>query len=1667
MTKRMISLLLCAALVLGMFVLPAAAANNGVIGSLVDSYSDASGSFTLSGHTRLYIVCDGTPNAKLLETVQVAAANFYAAGKTNGNTMPIVYGTESGVKAGDIMIKQIYGLGNEGYKIDVTSYTINVYYTLESTDSYYGGYSYNGLHYGLQTLLKTFITKGSNTLNACSMTDAPDTKERVVQLDCARKYWSVEWIKNLIREMSWMGYNSLELHMTEDQGIHMNIWSDGADANGNNFSWVCGYKAASWASSYPDPNGGNNYTASQIRDIVATAKKYHIEIIPAVDVPGHCDYLIDRYTSSGACNWFSFNYNGRNYSNRPSKLYWWNSGYSNSSSGNWGTLDITNDYTKNLSLALIDGYAKFFKGLGCHKMNIGADEIRGTLNYTTFVQYINELSSMLRNQGYSVRAFNDYLYGNSSVALDSTLGICLWQGSANASVWNYLNDGHPVYNCFNNYCYYVLRYNSSGGDARDANNYWWGFHHSTEDRIYNEWNPSRMYAYNQSSPTINNVAGAYFLIWGDWAGWNNESQVWNGTDGNRTYNLIDRMWSNSAKMWNWDINNSFSYSSYASYVNSVRHFPGFTSCSAEPGIPDGGAMLPSGVFTLNNQADENFCIAVANSGKNSGDNVEVQRANGGNNQKWVLHHMGNGIYTIQNLNSGHYLDVPYGKTESGTNLWQCNYIGGTPQQWSLRDNGDGSYMIISKCNGLAVDMTNGGQPTAGQNIQCWECNTSSAQKWVLTRQAMISNGTYRITNAANPGYRLDINGVHMEDETNVHLWSAHDGDSQKFKFQADGEGYFTITNVATGKVLDAKGGGLTAGTNVQQYTSNGTDAQKWALLPYEGAYMLISKCNGLALDMSGGNAGNGINIQCWTLNWGTAQKWTLESLHEHTVVVDPGVAATCTTDGKTEGSHCSTCGEVLVAQKVIPASHTAVTDPAVAATCTTNGKTEGSHCSVCGKVLVAQQTVPAAHTVVTDSAVAATCTTAGKTEGSHCSVCGKVLVAQQTIPAKGHVAVTDPAVAATCTAAGKTEGSHCSVCGTVLVAQQTVAKLAHTPVTDPAIAATDSDDGLTEGSHCSVCGTVLVAQQTIPALNPGVDYNNVPSGVYTICNAASPNFCVDVSGASTANQANIHLWSFANGNNQKWILWSMGDGYYTIQSLHSGRYLDVWGQQSANGTNVWQYDYNGGPAQRWRIVNNGDGTCTFVSQCGNKALDINGGTLANGTNMQIWDRNGSNAQKWVLKPQAVLQDGVYTLNAKENGNYLVSVMDAATADGSNVAMAPNAFANHQRFAIQADGNGYYTIRATHTNKVLDVHAKGTANGTNIEQHSVNGGSNQKWLAVPYNGSYIFISKCNGLALDMNGGGQPTTGKNIQCWQLNWSTAQQWNLAPATIGLSGVYTIAASGDTNYALDISGVSTAQSANLHLWQNFSAANQKFVLEAFDDGYYGIRALHSGLWLNVDNNGMTNGTNVIQWGTTNAPGNNEKWSLIPNLDGTYGLVSKINGLYLDLSNNALTNGTNVQLWSHDAKTPAQKWVLKAVHAVLPDGTYSICSSANSAFVLDIDLASSNAHLWQNGNSQNQKFAFKHVGNGYYTITCCATGKLLGTANGLGTRGVNVCQTNAGAANAQLWRVLPNRDGTYTFINRTGDFALDTSNGKACNDNNVGMWTNNGFTAAQNWILK
>ncbi len=263
-------------------------------------------------------------------------------------------------------------------------------------------------------------------------------------------------------------------------------------------------------------------------------------------------------------------------------------------------------------------------------------------------------------------------------------------------------------------------------------------------------------------------------------------------------------------------------------------------------------------------------------------------------------------------------------------------------------------------------------------------------------------------------------------------------------------------------------------------------------------------------------------------------------LAAHTEEIIPAVESTCTVAGKTEGTKCSVCGEILVAQQdtalkphtegetvvennvdpdcenagsydnvvyctvckgelsrvtvtVDALGHTEATREEVTleATCGAPGsKNIITYCTVCNAELnTVTEAIPAtgAHVYATEvegSRVDATCVETG-TVTMACT-CGATEEQTLAIDSTNHAnLVTDAAVAATCTATGLTEGQHCEACGVVTLAQQTTDKLAHTEDTreEVTLEATCGKDGSKNIiTYCTVCKNDLkTVEETIPA----------------------------------------------------------------------------------------------------------------------------------------------------------------------------------------------------------------------------------------------------------------------------------------------------------------------------------------------------------------------------------------------------------------------------------------------------------------------------------------------------------------------------------------------------------------------------------------------------------
>ncbi len=95
---------------------------------------------------------------------------------------------------------------------------------------------------------------------------------------------------------------------------------------------------------------------------------------------------------------------------------------------------------------------------------------------------------------------------------------------------------------------------------------------------------------------------------------------------------------------------------------------------------------------------------------------------------------------------------------------------------------------------------------------------------------------------------MDVAYGSKDNEARIGEYKYHGGDHQKFIFRDEGDGYYSIMNVNSGKVMDVKGTGQ--GAEINQYTYHGGDNQLFKVVGItNGFYTIESKKSGMVLDM--------------------------------------------------------------------------------------------------------------------------------------------------------------------------------------------------------------------------------------------------------------------------------------------------------------------------------------------------------------------------------------------------------------------------------------------------------------------------------------------------------------------------------------------------------------------------------------------------------------------------------------------------------------------------------------------------------------------------------------------------------------------------------------------------------------------------------------------------
>ena len=251
---------------------------------------------------------EGSFSLKPGVTISAADASLKPVSTWLSATMEKVYGISSTPGSGGAAIVLESGkmadrnlLGAEGYVLTVTKSRI----TIRANEA-------AGVFHGLQTLMQLIPAgaKGSAQIPCAEITDYPRFGWRGLMLDVSRHFFTKEEVEKYIDEMVRYKYNTLHLHLSDDQGWRIEIKSlpmltqKGAWRVSRTGAW--GSFLPSLANE-PTPDGGF-YTQDDMREIIRYAKDRFITILPEIDIPAHSLALITSYPNL-SCTQLSYSVN--------------------------------------------------------------------------------------------------------------------------------------------------------------------------------------------------------------------------------------------------------------------------------------------------------------------------------------------------------------------------------------------------------------------------------------------------------------------------------------------------------------------------------------------------------------------------------------------------------------------------------------------------------------------------------------------------------------------------------------------------------------------------------------------------------------------------------------------------------------------------------------------------------------------------------------------------------------------------------------------------------------------------------------------------------------------------------------------------------------------------------------------------------------------------------------------------------------------------------------------------------------------------------------------------------------------------------------------------------------------------------------------------------------
>ncbi|ALE06479.1 hypothetical protein AL755_15120 [Arthrobacter sp. ERGS1:01] len=147
-------------------------------------------------------------------------------------------------------------LAAEAYELHITTHGVRVV----------AGGAAGALYTG-STLVQAL--KSAAALPAGTVLDFTEQKYRGLQVDSGRRFYTIDWLKDQIKDLAYTKLNTLSVRVKDNEGLRI--------------------ESGVLPKIMDTTPGGGFWSKAEIKDLVAFARQYHVTVIPEFDIPGHSD----------------------------------------------------------------------------------------------------------------------------------------------------------------------------------------------------------------------------------------------------------------------------------------------------------------------------------------------------------------------------------------------------------------------------------------------------------------------------------------------------------------------------------------------------------------------------------------------------------------------------------------------------------------------------------------------------------------------------------------------------------------------------------------------------------------------------------------------------------------------------------------------------------------------------------------------------------------------------------------------------------------------------------------------------------------------------------------------------------------------------------------------------------------------------------------------------------------------------------------------------------------------------------------------------------------------------------------------------------------------------------------------------------------------------------